>query len=93
MWGISLGDLIAGVCRELADSVEQSSAHMAASESGVRMRIGDVDFDTPVRFRFGAQGEDGERIAVALPGTRDQPDGVGRLHLRIEAHYPENEHA
>jgi hypothetical protein len=83
MWSTSLGDLITVVCQELAASVEQSSARMAGSGAEVEMRIGDVELDTPVRVRF--QG--GDRLAVALPGTRERPDGVGRLHLRIETHY------
>jgi hypothetical protein len=86
MADITLGDLIALILRDLADTVEQA----AERTTPLGLRVDDVDLEIPAYLHV----EDGEatapdalRLRVALPTARETlPAGrLGRVRIAITA--------
>ena len=90
MADIALGDLIALIYRDLAETVQQTADQAEA----LRLHVADVDLDIPAHLRLPAEAEapaggdapEGEtpaRLLVTLPSTRETPPAgrLGRIHL------------
>jgi hypothetical protein len=86
MADVKLGDLIALVLGDLADTLEQNADRSGA----LGLQIGDVDLDIPAYLRLPSDppvDPEPARLMITLPSTRETPvvGQLGRVRLRIEA--------
>jgi hypothetical protein len=79
---ITLGEMLTLIFSDLATSVEQTD-----DEVGVKLQVTSLDLDLPasVRLDENRKPEEGPRLVVALPSTRETPSGgrLGRITFTI----------
>ena len=89
MADITLGNLIALIFNELAESLEQT----ADRAEQLRLQVSDLQLDIPAHLRLqaGPLPEAGPaQLMVTLPSTRETPPAgrLGRVHIMIERYQP-----
>jgi len=85
---ITLGDFIALVFDDLADTIEQTNER----SNLVQLQVSDVDLEIPAHLRLPADPvpEEPARLMVTLPSTRELPPAgrLGRIRLTLERTKP-----
>ena len=89
MADITLGDLIALILDDLADTLEGTADRAEL----LGLHVGDVDLDIPAHLRLPADpptASEPARLMVTLPSTREMPSAgrLGRVRLTIGALQP-----
>lgn len=85
MADITLGNLIALLFTELAESIEQ----VGDRADLLKLQLGDIDLDIPAYVRLQTDHSDStdeQRLIVTMPSTRETPriGRLGRIHISIE---------
>ena len=91
MGDVTLADFLTLLCDDLAASAAGTARVTVPGDgaAAVRMALGDVDVELPVRFRVTQDPVDPARLLVSLPSLREAGPGgrLGRLRVRAEPRY------
>jgi hypothetical protein len=91
MGDVTLADFLTLLCDELAATAAGTARVMVPGDTtaAVRMALGDVDVELPVRFRVTQDPVEPARLLVSLPSLRETAPGgrLGRLRLHAGPRY------